>query len=218
MVRHRAALILLFMLSGTALPAAAGTVYKWTDARGVVNYSTAPPPEAQRLVVVDTRPAVATAGGVNDEEARAWREQRALELARDKRELEAMRQRREADQARQEQYRHQLALAGQAAGNEEERRRLARERCLRERRVDCDVPSGQAYSPYYPYYAPQVIARAPRQTIRQAAPFPLDGPPPWPAPGTIAGTPAQLAPFRAGGASTPGAAGPAGAAWVRVAR
>jgi hypothetical protein len=194
MVRYGIATILLCMLLGTASPAMAGTVYKWTDQRGVVNYSTAPPPEAQRMVTVDTTPAVATAGGANDEDARAWREQRARELARDKREVEAMRQKREADQARQDQYRQQLTLAGQYASTEEERRRQAREQCLRERRVDCDSPASQVYNPYYPT---QIIARPARQTIQQAAPFPVTGPTTGPAPGTIAGTQALLGQYRA---------------------
>ena len=198
MVRYGVATIFLSTLLGAALPALAGTVYKWTDQRGVVNYSTAPPPEAQRMVVVDTTPAVATAGGANDEDARAWREQRARELARDKRELESMRQRRESDQARQDQYRHQLALASQAYSTEDERRRLAREQCLRERRVDCDSPSSQAYNPYYP----TIIARPARQTIQQVSPFPVTGPVIGPAPGTIAGTQALLGPFRAATTTT----------------
>jgi len=193
MVRYGVATIFLSTLLGAAFPAVAGTVYKWIDRRGVVNYSTAPPPEAQRLTVVDTTPAVATAGGANDEDARAWREQRARDLARDKRELEAMRQKREFEQARQDQYRHQLALAGQAYSTEDERRRLAREQCLRERRVDCDSPSTQAYSPYYP----TIVARPARQTIQQVSPFPVTGPVVGPAPGTIAGSQALLGPFRA---------------------
>jgi hypothetical protein len=112
---------------------------------------------------------------------------------RDKRELEVMRQRRESDQARQDQYRHQLALAGQAYSTEDEHRRLAREQCLRERRVDCDSPSTQAYSPYYP----TIVARPARQTIQQVSPFPVTGPVVGPAPGTIAGSQALLGPFRA---------------------
>jgi hypothetical protein len=172
----------------------AGSVYKWTDQRGVVNYSSAPPPDAQRLKVVDTSPAVGLAGGASSEDVRYWREQRARELARDMREVETLRQRREAEQARQDQFRHQLALASQASGGDEERRRLAREQCLRERRVDCDQTGGYGYNPYYPS---TIIARPARQTIYQAAPFPVSGSTLGPAPGTIAGTQAQLAPFRA---------------------
>jgi len=211
MARYSVGPIVFCALLGAALPAMAGTVYKWTDQRGVVNYSTAPPPEAQRLMVVDTTPAVAAAGGVNDEDARAWREQRARDLARDKRELESMRQKREADQARQDLYRHQLALAGQSASTEDERRRLAREQCLRERRVDCDSTASQAYNPYYPT---QVIVRPARQTIQQVSPFPVSGPVTTLTPGTIAGTQAQLAPFRAGGTTSTAAR----SASVRVSR
>ncbi|MBL8383025.1 MAG: DUF4124 domain-containing protein [Burkholderiales bacterium] len=168
----------------------AGTVYKWTDARGVVNYSTAPPPEAQRLVRVDTTPAVAAAGAASDTESAASHERRLREQMQ---QIDTLRQARELAQAREQQQRHEMQLARQAADTEEARRRLAREQCLRERRIDCDAAPGVAYVP-----APVVVVRrAPPQNIRQVSPFPVSGPSLGPAPGTIAGTQAQLAPFRA---------------------
>lgn len=184
--------MLLLGAFACAQAAAAATVFKWTDQRGVVNYSTAPPPEARNVVAVDASPAIGPAG--SEEEVRYWRERRAGELARDKRELEMLRQKREADQFRHDQYRQQLALNSQAYGIEEERRRLAREQCLRERRVDCDSVGGYGYGPYYPT---TIVARRPPQSIHQAAPFPVNGPASGPVPGTIAGTQAQLEPFRA---------------------
>ena len=194
-----AAFTLLAALAG-ASAAQAGTIYKWTDQRGVVNYSNAPPPEARGLTAINAGPAMTQVGSGLDEETRYWREQRTREqrtreLARDMREVESMRQRREAEQIRHEQYRHQLALAGQATSADDERRRFAREQCLRERRVDCDTAAGGVIP--YAYYPAPVISRGSRQTIFQAAPFPVTGQTLGPAPGTIAGTQAQLAPFRA---------------------
>lgn len=188
-----------------AMPCAAGTVYKWTDQRGVVNYSTTPPPDAQRLVTVDTSPALAAFGSIADDEANAWRERQRRALAREARELESLRARRETDEWRQQQFRHQMQLSAQAATSDEMARRLAREQCLRERRVDCDQAGAGAGYAYYP--APVVVVRRAPQNIRQVSPFPVTGPTTGPAPGTIAGTQAQLAPFRAAPAAVSASAG-----------
>lgn len=176
--------------------ALAATVYKWVDEKGVVNYSTAPPPAARNTVAINAAPALESVGlSASDEEARYWREKRQRETLRESRDYQDLRLRRETEELRQSQIRQQMQLAAQTASADDERRRQAREQCLRERRVDCDGGGIANYSPYYP--AP-VVVRAPRQTIQQAAPFPVSGSGIGPAPGTIAGTQAQLAPFRSG--------------------
>ena len=170
------------------------TVYKWTDQRGVVNYSTTPPSTGQRASTVDISPSVGLPADASAEEVRAWREKRERALASDKRELESMRRSREAEQARTDQNRQQLAMADRENQAAEARRQAARDQCLRERRVDCDSPNSQFTTTQG---TTTVIARRPRQTIHQAAPFPVTGPMPGLPPGTIAGTQAQLAPFQA---------------------
>ena len=172
----------------------AATVYKWVDDKGVVNYSTAPPPTARNTIAINAAPALESIGvSAADEEGRYWREKRQRETLRESRDYQDLRLRRETEELRQLQIRQQMQLSAQAASAEDERRRLARDQCLRERRVDCDGSGVGSYTPYYP--AP-VVVRAPRQTIQQAAPFPVSGSGIGPAPGTIAGTQAQLAPFR----------------------
>jgi hypothetical protein len=175
-------------------------VFKWTDERGVVNYSTAPPPQARKVVAVNAAPALEAHMSAEDEEGRYWRERRQRETLR---ELEEARERRETRALREAQLRHSQSLATQAAMRDDEARRAWREQCLRERRVDCDAPSSwtTAYVP-----APVVVRRFAPQPITRAAPFPVSGPTLGPAPGTIAGTQAQLAPFRQGVDLTPGAA------------
>lgn len=172
----------------------ADTVYKWTDQRGVVNYSTTPPSTGQRASTVDISPSVGLPADASAEEVRAWREKRERELASEKRELESMRRSREAEQARTDQNRQQLAMADRENQAAEARRLAARDQCLRERRVDCDSTTSQFTNTQG---TTTVIARRPRQTIHQAAPFPVTGPTQGPKPGTIAGTQAQLAPFQA---------------------
>ncbi|MFN0164095.1 MAG: DUF4124 domain-containing protein [Burkholderiales bacterium] len=175
-------------------PATANTVYKWTDERGVVNYTTTPPPKARGGTTVLATPALESHVTADEEEARYWRERRQRETLRD---MEAARERRETQAMRQAQARHSMALASQSAARDEEARRAAREQCLRERRIDCDNP--QAASPVYYTPTPVIVRRVAPQPITSAAPFPVSGPTLGPEPGTIAGTAAQLAPFRKGG-------------------
>lgn len=176
---------------GVVAPAAASTVYKWTDARGVVNYSTTPPPDATRPVAITTAPATDARDLAAAEEARYWRERRQRESIMELRELERTRLTRETEELRQLQIRQQMHLASQGVLSDDERRRLAREQCLRERRVDCDTASVTGG-----YIVPAIV-RAPRQSIHQAAPFPVAGGSPLT--GSIAGTQSQLAGVRSAG-------------------
>lgn len=194
---RRAAIALL--LAALASSAAANTVFKWVDDKGVVNYATAPPAAARNLVVINAAPAIVSTGyQQGDEETRYWRERRQRESMRDARDDQDLRLRRETEELRQVQIRQQMQLAAQSATADEQRQRLAREQCLRERRIDCDGAGGSFVS----YYPAPIVVRAPRQSIRQVAPFPVtSGSAIGLAPGTIAGTQAQLAPFRSGAAA-----------------
>ncbi len=190
--RNVAIAVLLGVLASNA---AANTVFKWVDEKGVVNYATAPPPAARNLVAINAAPALVSTGQPGDEEARYWRERRGRESLRDAREDQDVRLRRETEELRQVQIRQQMQLAAQSANSDEQRLRLAREQCLRERRIDCDGSGGISYYP-----APIVVRAVSRQSIRQVAPFPVSGgASSGIAPGTIAGTQAQLAPFRSNG-------------------
>ncbi len=184
------------LLGALASNAAASTVFKWVDEKGVVNYATAPPAAARNLVAINATPAIVSTGYQSgDEEARYWRERRLRESLREARDDQDLRLRRETEELRQVQIRQQMQLAAQSATSDDQRQRLAREQCLRERRIDCDGLGGGAIA----YYPAPFVARVPRQSIQQVAPFPVSGGTSFgPAPGTIAGTQAQLAPFRAG--------------------
>jgi hypothetical protein len=45
-------LLLSLLLAGTSLPAAAGTLYRWVDDKGVVNYSSEPPSAGAKAAAV----------------------------------------------------------------------------------------------------------------------------------------------------------------------
>lgn len=181
-------------LACAAPPVAASTVYKWTDARGVVNYSTAPPPDAVKPVAIQTAPALDSRELAAAEEARYWRERRQREAIMDLRDLERQRLARDTEELRQMQIRQQMHLASQGVLSDDERRRRAYEQCLRERRVDCDLTGVTGG-----YLVPAIV-RAPRQTITQVAPFPTGTTSPLT--GTTAGTQALLAGVRSFGPAT----------------
>jgi hypothetical protein len=194
-IRSFRPLLLAAALGCIAPPVAASTVYKWTDARGVVNYSTAPPPDAVKPVAIQTTPALDARDLAAAEEARYWRERRQREAIMDLRDLERQRLARDTEELRQLQIRQQMHLASQGVLTDEQRRRMAYEQCMRERRVDCDLAGVTGG------YVVPVIARTPRQTITQVAPFPTGTTSPLT--GTTAGTQALLAGVRSvGGASS----------------
>lgn len=134
-----------------ALLAAGGVhaqVYKWTDERGVVNYSSTPPPpgrsarivneESGRVSTIPADPAAA-AGAPGD---RALRDRVG---------------RLEQDLARE----RQAAAAGDAAAAEAYQRWLAQ--CRADRRTDCDSPNPSYHDPGYGYvYPPGVVRPLPR--------------------------------------------------------
>lgn len=145
-------------------PAWSVNVYKWTDDRGVINYTTEPPPPSRKAVQINAAPAVELRFSNADEEAQYWRERRMREAARD---AEDLRMKRETEQWRQAQIRQQMSLAQQAASGDALRLQQLREQCLRERRVDCDGAP--------PVTPVAIVVPRVRQSIQQAAPFPVTG-------------------------------------------
>lgn len=129
----------MFILAAiSAAPSAAAQVYKWVDANGVTNYSGEPPldagaakgPEivAERISVYPPDPGVLKAieaGRQNVERALSDR------VGRLERELEAERQAR------------QYAAAAEARASQ-----AAYERCVAERRIDCDGYGSGRLDPY----------------------------------------------------------------------
>ncbi|MBM3345526.1 MAG: DUF4124 domain-containing protein [Betaproteobacteria bacterium] len=117
-------------------------MYKWVDERGVVTYTNVPPPDARSRgkleLIAPGFSAVSTYSsaeslGINGNPAREMqvRELRAR-LERLERELDAERRARfQAEETTR-------AAAASKASQEAQRRREWRERCLADRRVDCD--------------------------------------------------------------------------------
>ena len=199
--------ILLMLVShavldiGLAATAQASTVYKWTDSRGVVNYTSAPPPEARGVIAINTAPALDNRPSADDEEARYWRERRQREARREDRDAVDARTRRETEELRQAQMRQDLALRAQAASAEQQTLRLLREHCERQRRIDCDSQGGGAYAPYYP---PVVVVRRAPQPSWRATPFSTASNPLGIRPGTIAGNATAFAHPDSGIVASPG--------------
>jgi hypothetical protein len=135
----------LFVLAGLAGTVAAhAQVYKWVDDKGVVNYSSAPPPQGRSGVRLNEEASRVTT--VPAPEAR--RDDAAPALRRRVEQLE-----READAQRQ------AALQQDAAANEAQRRWI--EQCRAARRVDCDDPNRGAFAPGYDYYPYPPVVRPP---------------------------------------------------------
>lgn len=166
-------------------------VYKWVDEKGVVNYTTSPPPKgrtATRLNEdegrVSTIPHTPVAAPDGDPRERALQE-RTLELERS---AEAQRQATAANELQaQEAYRQWL------------------QQCRAERRADCDAPYSSSYfDPGFGYVYPPLPR--PRPLIRQPAPGTYQ-----PTPGIVQGGGGVTGPYYrppAGGiAAGPGPAG-----------
>jgi len=125
-------LVILVMLAylGPGFATARAEVYKWVDDRGVVTYSeTAPHDRAAKRIRIDERPSgayvpdtrLATGYGSGD----AALKSRVSQLEQD---LEAIRR---AQRAVEQQ-------AAEAAAQKLAQEKQAHERCLADRRVDCD--------------------------------------------------------------------------------
>ena len=169
------------LIVGLIATASHAQVYKWVDERGMTHYSNNPPAETSRMkteaveqkISVYT-PEKATAGGT------------------DRRQVEKL-----ADQV--DRLEQQLAAERQARASaataEADARRVAYDRCLAQRRVDCDDAVGPVVQPVF-------IAGRPRRTLPNVMPPNVD------LRGVTAGN-VSLAIRQAGGRSidTPGAGG-----------
>jgi Domain of unknown function (DUF4124) len=132
--------------SALTFPAAA-QLYKWTDETGTTNYGNKPPANARNVQKLDeSKSRVSTVPGLKPEEIQA-EQNRALQQKADSLERDAAAQRRETAGA-------QSSVASDAQW---------RERCLADRRVDCDDPSRGTFDygldptgyPYYPTRPPR---------------------------------------------------------------
>ncbi len=116
-----------------ALPAAAQQMYKWVDERGVVSYSNSPPPSAGktgRVDVVEERVSVYTPDPLI---SRAIEENAAD--ARDAKSEQRKREREAARRAKDAASNRPTASASQR----QEQLKAAYDRCVNERRVECDT-------------------------------------------------------------------------------
>ncbi len=151
-VRRLALARILGALTVAVLVSPAGAqMYKWVDDKGVTNYGSTPPANARNVQKVDeSNPRVSTVPGLKPEEVQAG-ENRALQQKVDslERDLEAQRRATADAQAR--------ATADAQW----------RERCLADRRVDCDDPSrGQLeYDPGWGPYPPVILPPKPPRPI-----------------------------------------------------
>jgi hypothetical protein len=122
-----------------ALPLVAlAQVYKWTDDKGVVNYSSSPPDDRKSQKLDEDKGRVSTIEAQDLSKTDAARKEQALKERVDRLEQDAQRTR-------------QTATAQEFAAVEAQRQ--WRERCIAERRTDCDDPYANTYDPgYYPPY------------------------------------------------------------------
>ena len=149
------------------LPAAASTVYKWVDEKGIVNYTTTPPSAQRKATVIDVAPAVTGRGVPLDENDARYAYARDLREAASEMELNRLRTANE--QLRQAQWRQESEAAQRAARNEAALQQ-AIERCRSQRHVDCEInpyPPGSTLDPYWltPYQQIVVVRRAPGVTL-----------------------------------------------------
>jgi hypothetical protein len=121
-------------------------VYKWTDERGVVNYSSTPPPAGRSARRVDEDRGRVSTIPTEPGAAAAAKGDRALRERVDRLEQDVASQR-------------QSAAATEAASAESWRRWL--EQCRADRRTDCDDPNPAYYDPGYGYVHPPGVVRPP---------------------------------------------------------
>jgi Domain of unknown function (DUF4124) len=163
MANHFARVCGVLVVLGLHSPASFGAdVYKWTDARGTINYAAKPPangkattlsPAASRLTIYQSN--------VREVEARV----------------------RAADAGRAPLHAFEMqGSSGDLPGsNERAYRELWLQRCRADRRVDCDDPLAYfGYGAGYPYYPYGPIAYGPPPRRIQVPLIPVVQPPPPP--------------------------------------
>lgn len=135
---RRARLVALGIVLASPLVALA-QVYKWTDDKGVVNYSSTPPDNRKSQKLDEDKGRVSTIEAQDFSKTDAARKEQALKERVDRLEQDAQRNR-------------QTATAQEFAAVEAQRQ--WRERCIADRRTDCDDPyAAGGYDPgyYTPY-------------------------------------------------------------------
>ena len=152
---------LLFVAALVAATAAYGQVYKWIDDKGVVNYSSTPPDNRKSQQLDEDKGRVSTVPGYDISKADAARREQALKDRVARLEQDASRNRQTA--------------AAQDAWSAEAYRQW-RERCIADRRTDCDNPAGYYdpgyYTPYGPYYGGRPGVQPPLPAPGQYRPTP----------------------------------------------
>jgi len=159
-VRLRCSRLVCALAAAALASSAAAQTYKWTDENGTTNYGAKPPANARNVQQLDdTKSRVSTVPGLKPEAIQAEKDQ-ATQRKIDglERDLEAQRRETAAAQSR-------AATDAQW-----------RERCLADRRVDCDDPSRGTFDyglepSGYPYY-PRPVPRPPRPVTLPARPAP----------------------------------------------
>jgi len=149
--------VLLALLGAAAIGVAGvahAQVYKWTDEKGVVNYSSTPPPKGRsgKIVEEDNGRVSTIPADPSARDAQPSPSERALRDRVDRLEQDAAAQR-------------QTAGANDAAAQEAYRRWY--EQCRADRRVDCDNPVGYN-DPGYAVYPPGVARPGQRPLVPNA--------------------------------------------------
>jgi hypothetical protein len=132
-----------------ATPAAYAQVYKWVDEKGVINYSSTPPDKRKHQKLEEDKGRVSTIESYDYQREDGARTDRALKDRIDRLEQDAQRTRQQSGQQ---------SAAGPDPAAAAEAQRQWRERCIAERRTDCDSPYASGYDPgyYTPYFRPGV--------------------------------------------------------------
>jgi hypothetical protein len=138
---------LLAALAVGATGIAHAQVYKWTDERGVVNYSSTPPPKGRSGQVVDEDKGRVSTIPVEPGPTAPAGTERALRERVDRLEQDAAAAQRQA-------------AAGSGTPSEESLRRW-REQCRADRRTDCDSANPSYDDPGYGYVYPPGVVRPP---------------------------------------------------------
>src|SRR6185436_16850688 len=141
---------------------ASAQMYRWTDEKGVVNYSNTPPPKGTPAVKVpEAGPTLPLYPSPPFDPVAAPRPSEREDALRDR--VDALE--RELDSQRRDRV--------AAAEADADRRRRAKEECERQRRVDCDRPELIQDGPIV------VVPRVrPRPNIQPTVPIPEKKPPP----------------------------------------
>ena len=121
-----------------ATPAAYAQVYKWVDEKGVINYSSTPPDKRKSQKLDEDKGRVSTIESYDFQKEDAARRERALKDRIDRLEQDAQRTRQQSGQQ---------SAAGPDPAAAAEAQRQWRERCIAERRTDCDSPYASRLRP-----------------------------------------------------------------------